>query len=90
MREWRKSGEKQNGKTDVEEVTDAVTKQVRSETPACDGGSRKGEHRGGGGRHRYRLRACFASRLSLDLQLGPPAFLHCAPGEVLGHGPFTH
>lgn len=46
MREWRKSGEKQNGKTDVEEVTDAVTKQVRSETPACDGGSRKGERRG--------------------------------------------
>lgn len=88
MRERRECGGKQNGKTDVGEVTDAVTKRVQSETSACDGSGRKGER--GGGAQRYRLRGSSCSSSVIGPPAGPPAFPHCAPGEVLGHGPFTH
>lgn len=37
----------------------------------------------------YNLRVSFTYRPSSDLQPGPPVLPHCAPGEVLGHGPLT-
>lgn len=44
----------------------------------------------GGGMYGYRPRGFFTYRPSSDLLLGPPVLPHCAPGEVLGHGPLTY
>lgn len=43
----------------------------------------------GGEMFGYRLRG-FTYRPSSDLQPRPLVLPHCAPGEVLAHGPLTH
>lgn len=75
--------ENKNRKTDVKEIKDAVrlyqvmemAAEVRSE---------------GSGMYGYRSRGSFTYRSSSDVQPGPQVLPHCAPGEVLGHGPLTH
>lgn len=66
-------------------------KQVQSETPPSDGGGRRGEIQGRWNvQYVYRSGGSFTSRLSSDLQPGPPVLPHCAPREVLGHGQLKH